>query len=206
MGELSGAPINELVALLTKIDAPKLKALRAEFPHLANELQLGRIGGGSEDANAYDLDRAKVAAQSLSAVANRASIELVRIQARMKLSRRRRLLAQILTLVGSSGVLGALALDKPTIAIATSVLTLLASIGSVLADFGERLVSPSKGDIYEAFEQASSVGFKARRLAEELRLAVSHNVATSELRPLIANANQLAEELNGWATKMAGSG
>ena len=102
-------------------------------------------------------------------------------------------------------VLGALALNKSTIAIATSVLALLASIGTVLADFGERLVSPGKGDIYEAFEQASNAGFKARRLADELRLAISHRIDLGELRTLIAGANVLAEELNGWVTKMTGS-
>ena len=206
MGTMSGAPINELVAIVSKIDASKLDEFQKEFPHLAEELRVGRIGGAPEDSSAYDVDRAEVAARSLTSVANRAATELIRIHARMKSARRRRLIAQVLTLVGSSGVLGSLALNNSTLAIATSVLTLLASIGAVLAEYSERLVSPGKGDIYEAFEQASSAGFKARRLADDLRLAVSHKVAPTDLLVLITNANQLAEELHGWAVKMSGSG
>ena len=205
MGTGAGAPINELVAILNVIDPRALGELRLKLPQIVEELEIGRIGGPVKGSDAYEWDRAEVAAKALTAVANRASAELVSIQSRMKASRSRRLIAQIFTIAGTSGVLGALALNKAIVAIAISVLALMASIGTVLADFGERLVSPGKGDIYEAFEQASNAGYRARRLSDELRLAISHKIDLGEVRTLILSANVLAEELNGWVTRMTGS-
>ena len=205
MGSNSAAPINELVSILSAIDPSKLNELRRQFPHLSSELELGRIGGAADDSGGFDLDRAEVAVRSLLAVSNKASIELVRIQARMKSSRSYRLWAQLLTLVGTSTVLGALALNKATLAVVTSVLALLASIGTVLAEFAERLIRPGKGDIYEAFEEASAANFKSRALVNDLRLAISHKVDATSLRALIGSANKQAEDLHAWVTKMTGS-
>ena len=205
MGTSTGAPINEAVGVLSKLDPAQITELRNEFPSIADELRIGRIGGTPSDSASFDLERAEVAARALIAVANRASLELVRIQDRMRSARRRRLGSQILTLVCSSGVLGALALNKATTAVAISVLTLLASVGTLLADFGEKLLKSGEGDVYEAFEQASNASYKARKLSEELRLAIRHNISGDELRSLVTSANQLAEQLNQWVTKMVGS-
>ena len=205
MGTSTGAPINEAVGVLSKLDPAQIAELRSEFPSIADELRIGRIGGTPSDSASFDLERAEVAARALIAVANRASLELVRIQDRMRSARRRRLGSQILTLVCSSGVLGALALNKATAAVAISVLTLLASVGTLLADFGEKLLKSGEGDVYEAFEQASNASYKARKLSEELRLAIRHNISGDELRSLVTSANQLAEQLNQWVTKMVGS-
>ena len=203
MGAVSGAPINELVGVLSLLEQSQIDALRLEFPELAAELRRGQEGGKA--TNPYDTQRAEVAVRSLIAIANCAAVELNRVQTRMRLARTKRLMAQILTLVGSSGVLGALALKEPTLAVITSVVTLLASVGNLLADYGERLIRPGQGDIYEAFEQASTANFRARRLADDLKLAVQHAAPAKEIQAQIASANQLAESLHDWATRMSGS-
>lgn len=205
MGTAVGAPINELVAVLAQLDPSQLEGLKSEFPGIAAELQPGRLGGVGEERLSYDRERAEVSARALVAVANRASVELVKIQRRMVSARRYRLIAQVLTLVCSSGVLASLAMKEAAAAIVTSLLTLLASIGTLVADHGEKLLKPGQGDVYEAFEQASSANFKARKLVDDLRLMLRNGVSGDELSALVTTANQLAEELNGWVVRMSGS-
>lgn len=207
MGTSSGAPINEAVSLLSLLDPPSLEALRHEFPTIADELRVGRIGGGSDDAAMPSLERARaeVAIRALRAATSRALVELAKVQGRMRTARRRRLWAQVLTLACSSGVLASLAASEARLAIASSVLTLLASIGNLLADTGEKLLRPGQGDIYAAFEQASNASYRATSLADDIRLALRHQASGSELQALVTKANVLAEELNAWITQIAGS-
>lgn len=210
MGHSVATPINEAVGLLARLDPQGLVALGAEFPSIAEELRPGRIGGEPRNESStavdssLDFERAEVAARALIAVANMASIELETIRARMKVARRLRLATQVLTVVCSSGVLGAFAFSQTNTAIAIAVLTLLSSVGTLVAEHGEKLLLPGKGDIYQAYEQANSFGFRARKTAEELRLFIRYK-SSADIKPLIIEANQLSEQLHDWVTRMVGS-
>lgn len=211
MGNATGAPINEAVHVLSLLDPMHFLALREEFPNIAHELRVGQIGGGptaegsAESHDVYDLERAEVAARALTAVAKRATAELVKIERRMGGARRKRLVSQILTLVFSSGILASLAMKEATVAVTSAVLTLIASVGNLLADYSEKLLKPGHGDVYEAFEQASNANYEAERLADEIRLKLRHKIADAELVTLVTSANQVSATLNGWVVKMAGS-
>jgi hypothetical protein len=205
MGLSLAPPIDEGVNLLSKLVPNELADLRLKFPSIIDELEIGRVGGETLGTPELDYERAEVMASALVAVADKAAIELNSIQHRMRMARRRRLVAQVATLVCSSGVLAAFALSENQIAIWISLLTLLASVGTLLAEYSERLLRAGDGDIYQAFEEASNAEFKARNAASELRLLVKHRAATEELRPFIANSNKLAEELYQWVIKMGGS-
>lgn len=203
MGHSSSAPINESISILSALAPTQLSGLQAEFPHLAAELEPGRIGGEAQEE--YALERAQISLSSLRAVTDRASQELVGMQHRIKSSRALRLCAQVLTLICSGGVLASLALDANTVAVVTAVATFLSAIGTLFAEHREALLKPGEGDIYEAFEQASNANFKAGRLASQLELKLRYKQDDDELKTLIAASNELAEQLHGWVVKITGS-
>jgi hypothetical protein len=205
MGLSAEAPINEAVALLFTINPALLDSLRQQFPQLAGELVPGRLGGAGDSGAQLNLDRARVMQKALEAAANRAEAELSKIRGRMQGSRKWRLRAQIVSLVGSSGVLGSLALDCPRCTILSALLALLASLGSLLADHQERLLKPGEGNIFDAYEKAGDAVYKAGMMAENLRLLIQHSAPSDDVRAAVESANALCEELNRWSRRMAGS-
>lgn len=205
MGGNAIAPINEAVFLLSELEPASLEDARRQFPQLESELVLGRQGGEKESRGELDLDRAQVMLQALNAAKKRAEIELVSIRQRMGASRRRRLWSQIASLICSSGVLAALALDQVRLTVITALLALLASIGTMVSEHQERLLKQGDGDIYDAYEKASEAAYKAGLMSENIRLLMKHNSESAEIRAALESANALCEELHKWITRMAGS-
>lgn len=199
------APINEAVSLLSALEPAGLEKARGMFPGLQPELALGRRGGVEDGDDALNFDRARVMEQALGAGTRRAEEELAAIRKRMTLARRRRLVSQIATLVCSSGVLAALAVDDKMLTVMTAVLALLASLGTLVAEHQERLVKQGDGDIYDAYEKASGLAYKAGLMAENIRLLVKHKAEGGQIVTALEAANAVCEELNRWITKMAGS-
>ena len=203
MGITAGAPINEAVSLLDKFDPSALARLRVKYPALSRELDPGRMGGSSDST--LDQDRAKVMIAALTAVTRQADLEVRALRMRMASARRQRRWSQILSLICTSGVLGTLALDKKGIAIAAAVLGLLASIGTLLAEHQEKLLTSGEGDIYSLFESAANFSYKAKLAEQDLRLLLEHAVDDDKLRSAVAAANALCDELHGLVIKMLGS-
>lgn len=205
MGGHAVAPINEAVYLLNELEPAGLEDARRKFPLLVSELALGREGGENEGRDELNLDRAQVMLQALEAAKRRAENELVSIRERMSASRKRRLWSQIASLICSSGVLAALALDQTWLTIITALLALLASIGTIISEHQEQLLKQGDGDIYSAYEQTSRAAYKAGLMGENIRLLVKHNAESSEIRAALESANALCEELIKLIIKMAGS-
>lgn len=130
MGGTAVAPINEAVFLLNELEPASLENARRQFPLLGFELALGKEGGEGERRDELDLERAQVLLLALNAAKNRAENELPSIRARMSTSRKRRLWSQIASVICSSGVLAALALNQTALTVITALLALLASIGT----------------------------------------------------------------------------
>ncbi|MCC8991891.1 MAG: hypothetical protein LM514_04785, partial [Streptococcus sp.] len=146
MGKHSATPINEAVFILSKIAPLQLQELRDQYPHLSDELREGISAGEKDDtsdgAADYLREKALVVSIALVETANRAEASMGEVVRRIRRSRSARLISQVLVLVGSSALLGAVALDDKTATIVTALLTLLAALGNLLADHGERLLNP----------------------------------------------------------------
>lgn len=199
------APINEAVFLLDRLAPGDLNRMRDTFPSLSDELKLGRIGGLPNEADDLDLARAEVMCKALVAGKDRATAELVSARRRMTSAQRWRMRSQIASLVCGSGVLAGLAIRQETMTVVIAVLALLVSIGTLLAEHKERLLTQGDGDIYSAYDFVNQAVFKASLLAENLELLIKYRAHPDDLRAAIAAANALCEDLNRWISKIVGS-
>lgn len=204
MGQSAAAPMNEAVNLLEKLAPEALTRARAQFPQLANELA-GFEGGALIDE--LDIDRAQIMIVALDVVKRKADKENGIARSRMAKAKSRRLSAQVVTLLASSGVLAGMVTAQPTLTLINAMLTFAASIGALGADYLESLAKPGAGNIYEAYDRSNTLAYRSGALRNELELLVKHrDKADKEVTgKAIAEANAVCEELNKWLTQMAGT-
>lgn len=207
MGNKSNAPpINEAVFILNKLAPDSLEKMRIEFPNLAQELVLGRIGGKHELLNEdLYLEYAQVAIRALEEAIKNIEYQLPRARNRMIIAKKHRLWSQIISLVCNSGVLAAIAFDDKFASILTAVLALLASIGIIVAEHQERLLQQGNSNIYEAYEKSSQALYKAKLKRENIKFFIKHKIGPDELRSEIESANALCEELSDLIIQISGS-
>lgn len=206
----AGAAINEAVFLLAQTSPEKLETLRNQFPHLAEELQEGIYAGEEEEektgaGNSYLADKAVIVISALDEASSRAQSAMGAVVGSIRKARVRRLVSQVLVLVGSSSLLGAVALDGKTATVASAIITLLAALGNLFAEYYERLLSPQSGNIYDAFQKLGEGAYKARTFSSSLQLALKHKEGEADLAALIGEANELCEQLNGWLIQILNS-
>jgi hypothetical protein len=198
MGIATGA-INEAVSLLDSLSPTRLDQLRGQHPLLAGDLGLGILAGADTEqpSDALLNEKAQIMIAALGEAWKAAEDALAEVSRRIKTARRERLISQVLVVIGSSSSLAAITLSqdlRPT-AIA-ALLTLLAALGNLVAEYHEKLLTPQAGNIYDAFQKLGEDGYKARAASTDLTLALKYNETGPELRTLLASANQLCEQLN----------
>jgi len=203
--------INEGVSLLHSLSPARLDELRAEFPLQSEALTVGIPAGPGDEltdnkiATAMLREKAQimiVALREAEAVSKKA---LQSISRRVRSAKRQRLVSQILVLVGSSSSLATLALSKNRAAVISAALTLLAALWNLLAEHQEKLLNPQSGNIYDAFQRLAEGTYKTRTMSTELTLALKYDQSATQIGPLVASANALCEELNGWLIQMVAS-
>ena len=208
MGTASATqPINEAVFLLSQISTDRLDILRTAYPLIADELRPGVFAGPSDvDPSASALllltAKANVMIAVLDEVSNRAESALVVVSGAIKSARSRRLAGQILVLVGSSSLLGTLALESKTATVIAALLTLLAALGNLLAEHVERLLNPQTGNVYDAFQHLGEGAYRARLLRDQIHLARTYSQPPEEINALLAKGNELCEQLNSWLVQL----
>jgi len=204
---LAGSPaINEGVSLLNGLSPAVLENLRTQHPGLSADLKLGIQAGteppSDEDQAPIIREKAQIMIAAMAEAGTAARATLTSVSRKINSARRQRLWAQLLVLIGSSSSLATMAFGKNAAAIICAVLTLLAAIGNLIADYKEKLLNPQSGNIYDAYQRLSECVYKTNGVATNLTLALKYNQSVSELEPLIASANVLCEELNGWLVQM----
>lgn len=203
--KISAPPINEAVNLLNSLSPVSLDHFRQSFAVLGEELSLGRLGGDATGDGSLNKLRAEVLIRALGMARERAEAELELLKGRMSSAKKFRLGSQVVSLVCSSGVLGAIAIGDKNTTVATAILSVVASLGVIVAEYKERLLKQGEGDVYAAFEAAGHAAYKAGLAAENLHLLSTHIPMSEELQNAIAEANKICEELNGWLIKISGS-
>ena len=198
--------INEAVFLLSSLSPGILDDLRKKYPGLSSNLKVGITAGAEEeqdkDRTAIDREKAGIMIAALAEAERAAREALAATSKKIKSARQERLLAQLFVLIGSSSSLATLAFGKNAAAIICALLTLFAAIGNLIAEYREKLLNPQTGNIYDAYQKLSEGAHKISSLSTDLSLALKYNRGASELEPLIATANALCEELNGWLVQM----
>jgi hypothetical protein len=202
-----GPAINEGVSLLHSLSPSALEKLRIQHPLLSNDLKVGILAGveteNLEDRGQIVHEKAQIMICALSEAETAASQTLKAVAKKITSARRQRLWAQLLVLVGSSSSLATMAFGKNAAAIVCAVLTLLAAIGNLIADYKEKLLNPQTGNIYDAYQRLSESSYRTKTLATDLTVGLKYNQDVSELEPMIAKGNVLCEELNNWLIQMS---
>lgn len=143
-------------------------------------------------------EKAKIFQVALEEASTRAKSAMDLVATKIKKARFARLITQIIVLISSSSVLGAMALNAKDISVATAVFTLLAAIGNLLAEYYEKLLNPQTGNIYEVYQRLGEGILKTQTILEELKLANRFALNNEDLTKLLGTANQLCESLNQW--------
>lgn len=193
MGLLTGAPINEAVYLIKKADPSRLPALLAAYPALAAEFV--SMEGGTL-ASDLDKDRARVMLVALELGQSEAELTLASVRLRLRRAQLQRLVAQVVGLLTSSGVVAAVVGQHRLAALVAAGMTFIAALASLGADHLEAMFRPGAGKAYQAYEAASSLLFKAKQMHTEIGLLLRHDSDAKALSSAVRLANALCEELN----------
>lgn len=199
MGGLAGAPINEAVFLLSKTSPKTLEELKFKFPELKDELKPGIMAGDQELSDEQHRKiltaKAGVVVAALSKTIQMSDKALSNAARNMLLGRRTRLVGQIVTVAGTSGVLAAIGVSQSRLAIIAAVLALLGSLASILGEYYEQVVDRKQGGLNEIFLRIAMARQKAEVLLETIKAYLSANVVDSGLESSIKEANALSEEI-----------
>jgi hypothetical protein len=201
-----GQAINEAVFLLSALAPRQIESLKLQYPALADELKVGIYAGEEPPAHPpqdlHLVEKADVMLRALAEASRRAEEAMACVSAKIKKARLRRLVSQAFVLIGSSSLLGAVALQGKLAAVGSAVLTLLAALGNLFAEHQEKLLNPQASSIYEAFQKLGEGAYKAHFQSSQLQLMLKFPGQEAELKDLIAQANALCEQLNGWLIQL----
>lgn len=200
--------MNEAVNLLETLAPDRLERLRAGLPEDQRLMLKSGIIAGDDDRDSVGQDPkvavalAQVALAALDEVVLKTEPALLRARGRLKLVNRWRLLAQVLTVLGSSVVIGTALIGETAWQFGAALLTLATSIATLLADQAERLLGGKSATAGEAFESLSATVFPAKQLKGELEVLLRIAPGSPELRARIADANALCERIYGWLPRL----
>jgi hypothetical protein len=189
--------MHNAVFFLQEFAPQVLEELKGRFPELADEMTASQLGGeGDEDG--LDKARAEFHITNLHTATQLMQKEVTQIKLRIKSAKRYQLAGKIVTLLSTSGVLGALAFGAKLTAVIGGLLTWLASIGELLAGY------KANSGVIKAYP-AMYMGIQtAKDKHHELTLAVKYG-DSSKLQAAINDANEAAAELYRLLAEM-GSG
>lgn len=200
MGDQSGLPrINEITAYLNRYAPETAAALKERSGDVADLMTCG-IWGGDDDDLSLDQVRAGLAARAevldlaLTELIAHSESDTLLVKRRLLLLRRVRFASAALGAVGSSGVVVS-TLAKPMATIVIGVLTLCATLATLLADtliLGQRGNEAALRDASATLMRASGEGALIRQL---LKVLGKTDFQVDEMRQLLADANRLFSEL-----------
>jgi len=202
MGMIAGVAINEAVSLLESLSPARLETLRGQYPRLSGQLGLGIYAGEDDEHPARQSDphlneKASIMVAALTEAWKSAEVAMITVSRSVRTARQQRLFSQAFVLLGSSSSLATMALGQNRAAVIAAVLTLLAALGNLGAEYNEKLLSPQAGNVYDVFQRLGEGAYKAKAFAAEIELELKYQTDGSALQTLVANGNELCEQLNG---------
>ncbi len=202
MGNFNKSPVNEAVFFLDQFAPESLQALRSQYPELQEELQPGIMAGDAEDPDQEKSKRILLAKGRVMVVALEKAIcmcddALSAAVRKMKNARKARLGGQIVTVLGSSGVLGALSATQTTLASVSGVLALLGSLATVAAEYSEQIANPEAGKLNSTYLEIGEARLRATILKQTLEIYLAESFADTALEKAVADANSLCEHVHG---------
>src|SRR5579862_5648872 len=145
MGMIAGVAINEAVSLLESLSPARLETLRGQYPRLSGQLGLGIYAGEDDEHPARQSDphlneKASIMGAALTEAWKSAEVAMITVSRSVRTARQQRLFSQAFVLLGSSSSLATMALGQNRAAVIAAVLTLLAALGNLGAEYNEKLL------------------------------------------------------------------
>ncbi|MBB4289497.1 hypothetical protein GGE16_001513 [Rhizobium leguminosarum] len=199
MGGIASAPINEAVFFLSKASPEDLEQLKNSFPEIKDELNPGIMAGEADLSPAQARTILKAKAQVIVVVLNK-TIELSdralsQASRKMRFGRRTRMGGQVITVVGTSGVLAAIGITQNGLAIASAILALLGSLAAILGEYFEQIVDKKQGGLNEIFLRIATARHKAVIITKTIETYIREDIIDSGLETTIREGNALSEEI-----------
>lgn len=191
-------PINEAVNFLSNNSSNELQSFKLEYPELANDLKPGIFCGGDTSEHKYIVAKAKIMVKTLKLASGSTKNALKKASLKIKTTDRLQTGSQILTLIGSSSVIGTIGMEDNTLHLISALITLMASCGSILIEHLSKIVSPSLGDVRDAYSALTKLTYELVQAHQELELAISYTLPEEKIIQLISQSNLLMSEVNKW--------
>lgn len=142
--------------------------------------------------------RATFVEEALEEALKKIEPALVAARLRLQRVRRWRLLAQILTFLGSATLLGTVLFGQSRWQIVAAIFTAVTALLNLLADNWDRLIGGRGGTTAEAYDFLSQSVYPARQLKSEIAILLQHGAEANELDDKTGQGNALCERINDW--------
>ncbi len=201
--ENNKAPINEAIFLINELSSGKLDEFRTLYPEIREELNLGIKAGGTEENDSYIIEKSKIMISALEIASENSVNGIEWATKKVHRSRLLKLTSEIVLLLSSSSILGALAMEEKELAIISALITFFASGANIISSHFEKLTNPAIGNIYDAFQKLVDLNQQMLSMKSEIELSVKYEKDQSLIIDLIKKGNSLIAEANKWFPQIA---
>jgi hypothetical protein len=202
--------ISAAAHLLKRLNPDRFKAVVGDLaPEESRTLDAGIlradgiqiVGDGNQAARGprqIAVARATFVEEALDEALKKIEPALLAARRRLQHVRQWRLLAQVLTFLGSATLLGTVLFGQSRWQIVAAIFTAATALLNLLADNWDRLIGGRGGTTAEAYDFLSQSVYPARQLKSEIGILLRHGAEENELDDKIGQANILCERINDW--------
>lgn len=202
--------ISAAVSLLSRLNPERFRAVVEDLsPEESRALDASTLradgiqiaGDGNQVARGpmqIAIARATFVEEALDEALKKIEPALLAARRRLQRVRRWRLLAQVLTFLGSATLLGTVLFGQSRWQIVAAIFTAATALLNLLADNWDRLIGGRGGTTSEAYDFLSQSVYPARQLKSEIGILLRHGAEENELDDKIGQANALCERINDW--------
>ena len=201
-GKFTTAPIDESVGLLNKINKNALENIRSKHPEFSSILELGVIGGEKDINEAELIVRVEVSKVTLEETLKQTKEKyLPHFRNKLRKLQKIELSTQIIIVIGSSAVLGALLNDIEDYfkyaAYIGAVLTLIGALLTIILKKNSSEWTMNNLNIANSFNSLVNHRIKAEEILREITILsqFSNNNNSKELINLVYKCNLTNREI-----------
>jgi hypothetical protein len=200
MSTTTSSTVTEVSEFVHRYLPEKLEVLIHEFPQVD---ELKKPGGFMGDPKAsdkenlleYNIARLSLSREIIPNLRKASSFVVAEVLARVRLGKKVRTFSEILTLVSSTALLGALVTDEQTAAKILAGITFLSSVANIAVEYVLDLNNPHLANAREIIDEIIRNDARLARLEGDIELALRFRV-NEQIETLIVQVNSIFEFVN----------
>ncbi len=207
MGDESGdISINEAIFTLSHFFPEILTKFKVNHPEISDELIVGKPCGEEEkkQSNNQLYSKAKLICEALRFSSSKAKEGLSNVKSSLIKARRIRIIGQVMVLLGSSTILASIVTDQNEIEIASGIITFLAAVSSIFAEYFEKPLLPNSGNLYDEFQKLGCLIFESELNANEISILIELNSKETDIVKAIRKGNEQCRKMNQILVNLSG--